>query len=512
MTIFNNTASHTLTLVQNGVEAGSQNPPWSGKPGHSVATLGGDFLPGRSELFDYNSQLGSVVSPVSRSSNISPGLFAVSGAVSILTASSTVTFTNSTVDVEKSKPRTADHTITFTQTNARAGAWSPTAASTITFSQTDGVAAPRDVSASNSLSLTQTSSSGLFTRSAWSTVAFTQFGQDGKEKILTAGNTLALVQTSSSGFYSRSAWNSLSLTQTNSRIFASALAAVLTASNTLVPSDSTQRVLIKVTAIGLTASHTLTMAQRAIFPIELTASGSITFTDAADGVPGKSGTQTLDLVQTVILNQVRDRTASDTLALTHVFTYVQLRDGVPIVGLGDCDATRQYAPLSGGDGSPSVRPIAPSLNRQTDVVLFSPTGGICDASSSITLRTPNFGDRDRNQYNRINRESRGGSLTVFRDPQWPSERTLVMDFSGMKDSQVDTMVTFLEDTLGQKVGLRDWHGRVWFGLIVNPDTAIVRTGTNRNDISIELEVDDTELELQACSSFALSQTNAREVV
>jgi len=65
-----------------------------------------------------------------------------------------------------------------------------------------------------------------------------------------------------------------------------------------------------------------------------------------------------------------------------------------------------------------------------------------------------------------------------------------MDFSGICDDEVDAIIEFFEDTLGKEIGFRDWNDRTWNGIITNPDSAVIRTGKNRNDVSIEMEVEE----------------------
>jgi hypothetical protein len=182
-------------------------------------------------------------------------------------------------------------------------------------------------------------------------------------------------------------------------------------------------------------------------------------------------------------------------------TYLHLRNGIPVAA---CSIEQTYLPLGNSD----VRAIPPSLSRKTDVELFYPSGPVGLATNSLTLRTPNFGDRDRNHYARINRESRGGSLTIFRDPNWPTQRVLVMDFSGVKDTEIVGILTFLETTLGKKVGFRDWEGRLWYGIITNPESPVITNRQNNSDVSIQLDVDSTELHMQVSNSLTLSQISS----
>ena len=475
------TASNTVNFLQESTELGSQNPPLTGVPGNPNAVLGSNnFLPGWDELWAFENQLGK---ETSNATNISVGLLGVDelsvlinltselnvedslfgagftlGLGSevqvlneiILTASNTIAFTNSVADVIKEKPRTASNTITFTQTNARSGSFSATASNTITFSQSNIVAGPKSVTANNSITFSQTSASGLLTRTAHNTITFSQSNAVGGEIELTASSVVPFTQTAAPGLLTRTAHSFFELEQQANAGFVSINAIPLTASNTITFSQTNNRFIIFAGAIALTGQSTITFTQRAIFPIVLTATNTLVFGQSSSGNAGKSAESVIEFTQTVVANHWRSLTASNTINFQHGFSAIQFRNGIPVIGVGGCDATKTYAPYSGGD-TPIIRPVAPALNRHSDVILFTPTGPICNATSSITLRTPNFGDRDRNQYNRVNRESRGGSLTIFRDPKWPKIRTLVMDFSGLKDSEVDNILAFLGTRLGNRL-------------------------------------------------------------
>ncbi len=473
MTIINLTASHSLTFV------------------HSNAV---------DPLIALTSTLGDDEAVLGIGLTLGLGSTLSIATVFTRTASSTLTFTQSNAR-DKSKPVTASNTLTFTQTNLRGGSWSPTAASTLTFTQSPVLTLPIPLTASSTLSFTQSSSSGLLTRTASNTLTLTQnvVSTVPGEIPLTASSTLAFTQAAAPGLFTRTATSPLNLSQANNRARLKLGGISLTVSNTVSFTQSNARTLLLDTGLDLTASTSLTFTQRAIFPIELSAANSILFGHSNDSNVGKSAESTIEFDQSVSMNVVRGLTASNSLTFRHSFTFIQLRSGVPIsTSSGDaCDITQHYSPLSGGGAS--LVPAAPlTLIKHSDVFFFFPDDQKCSPTESLTLRTPNFGDRDRNQFNRINRESRGGSLTIFRDPKWPSQRSLVMDFSAIKDSEVDALLLFLENTLGQSVGFRDWQGREWTGIIVTPDAAVTRTGTDRNDIALELEVDEGEIAEVPC--------------
>jgi len=446
------------------------------------------------------------------------------------TATDTLTFTQSGDRSGSIFGRTGTGSLTFTQTNSRAeevamsasntiafahshfvaGTVNLTADHTLTFVQTNAVAGPTLVGAEHTLVFVQGAAPGLLTRTAYNTVTFSQMGADAQEKILTASNNLVLIQGAAPGLLTRTAYGILEVDQTNSTINLHATAIALTATDTLTftQTDVTQHLLASATV--LTAANSWSLGDSAIFPIELDESQTLTFVQSASANAGKSGENTVAFTQTVIANHDRNIELSQTLNFSQGGYGVLYRNGI-IVTQDGCDVTKTYSPFSASP-TPPIRPIAPILERKTDVLFYSPAGPIAGATDSLTLRTPNFGDRDRNSYSRINRESRGGSLTVFRDPKWPAIRSLVMDFSGIKDSEVDTVIAFLEDTLGQEIAFRDWSGRVWTGLIVNPDSAITRTGVNRNDIALEMEVTDTALNLNAGNTIDFTQSSVMELV
>lgn len=431
-----------------------------------------------------------------------------SGSIFNRTGASAVSFTAlARLDLSVS----ATSTISFTQTNAQAGTITVNADTFLVFSQTNAVTGPTEVGASQALTFTQAASSGLLSRTANNVFSPTSFmARFAEELSITAGNTLSMTQFSASGLLTRTSHDEFNLTQTNNRFTIKSTAVALTASDSITFTQVNSRGHVLASGTSLTTSDTLTFTDTAVFPIDLTVSHELTLVQSASGNTGKSGTSEFTLTQSVFRNWDRNISATSSLNLSHGFSAVKFRNGIAI-GDDSCDATKTYSPFAGGD-SPIIRPVAPALNRKTDVEFFSPVGPSCTATQSMILRTPNFGDRDRNQYTRINRESRGGSLTIFRDPKWPAIRSLVMDFSGVKDSEVDGVISFLEVTLGTEIAFRDWNSRVWYGLIVNPDSAITRTGVNRNDISLEMEVTDSALEVNGCNSVTFDQTASEVVV
>lgn len=95
---------------------------------------------------------------------------------------------------------------------------------------------------------------------------------------------------------------------------------------------------------------------------------------------------------------------------------------------------------------------------------------------TITLRKPNFGNLERLEFTRINRESRGGSLIVFRDSFWPRSERQSYQFSALGQNDIDHLFDFLAVSLGKEIGLLDHENRQWKGIILTPDADTAEQG------------------------------------
>ena len=98
---------------------------------------------------------------------------------------------------------------------------------------------------------------------------------------------------------------------------------------------------------------------------------------------------------------------------------------------------------------------------ETPFQLLYPSAG--EATDTLTLKTPNFGNLDRLAFNRVQRETRGGTLVIFADPIWPKIQTLVLSFSALKRDEAQGLLTFIDNHLGEEIGLLDWEHRYWRG-------------------------------------------------
>jgi len=156
----------------------------------------------------------------------------------------------------------------------------------------------------------------------------------------------------------------------------------------------------------------------------------------------------------------------------------------------------QYHPFIGAGASDAPSPPPSVLAGPLDGIMapfqlvHPATGQVTDF---VTLRTPNLGNKDRLSFNRVLRETRGGTLIVYADPMWPKIQTLVLSFSGLGQNEARELLAFFDGHLGQEIGLIDWKKRYWRGVVVTPDEPIVEDsrGSFSASFQFEGELDET---------------------
>jgi hypothetical protein len=146
----------------------------------------------------------------------------------------------------------------------------------------------------------------------------------------------------------------------------------------------------------------------------------------------------------------------------------------------DADTLYRYSPAG---ALPSLDgPLAVTTRFQ---LLYPATSTVTD---SVTLRRmPNLGNKDRLGFNRVLRETRGGTLIVFADPIWPKTQTLVLNFSSLLRSETQQLLSFFENHLGVEVGLMDWEHRYWRGIIMTPESPVIEDTRGRFSASFSFE-------------------------
>jgi hypothetical protein len=236
------------------------------------------------------------------------------------------------------------------------------------------------------------------------------------------------------------------------------------------------------TGISTSASSSLSFTQKAIpEAIEESTTSTLVLSQTAVGVAGKPGESVLSLTQTGAAIIDRGLAGTSTLELQQSVTYTL------IIGNTKC----QYSPFV-GDNSDSNVPLPPSAEIdgpmagiQVPFQLVYPSIGT--VTDSVALKTPNLGNKDRLGFQRVIRETRGGTLIVYADPIWPKTQTLVLTFSGLLRVEAHELLTFIDDHLGLEIGLIDWEHRFWRGIITQPDEPIIEDRFDFYTVNFEFE-------------------------
>lgn len=213
-------------------------------------------------------------------------------------------------------------------------------------------------------------------------------------------------------------------------------------------------------------SSLLTLTQQATVPLQ--GRSQLSLVSVAEFVPPsatKLARSTLSLSQIATVMKDLGLSVVSTLSLAHAVAVILSRPSF-------C----QYDP----EGLPALdSPDDPSFTK-----------GIRLAAGMDTItieRSMNLGDIDRLAFDRIYRETRGGTLVVFANPIWPKIETLVFSVSTVKRTQAQAVLTFLRTYLGQDITLTTHEGRQWSGVVMNPQSAVVEDRPNSFTINIEFE-------------------------
>ncbi len=241
---------------------------------------------------------------------------------------------------------------------------------------------------------------------------------------------------------------------------------------------------VSATATPGIASNTLSFAQEGWGSTTLGtfATSTLSLSQSVTGDIGFSPSSTVDVSQSVVYSMVfAAKVLTNEIGLEQSVTYT-LETG----------STRcQYTPFVGestDSNAPDPPPAAidgPMPGIEVPFQLLYPSIGL--VTDSVALKTPNLGNKDRLAFNRVLRETRGGTLIVFADPIWPKVQTLVLSFSGLLRVEVYELQTFINDHLGLEIGLIDWEHRFWRGVIVNPAEPLIEDRFDSFTTSFDFE-------------------------
>jgi hypothetical protein len=131
---------------------------------------------------------------------------------------------------------------------------------------------------------------------------------------------------------------------------------------------------------------------------------------------------------------------------------------------------------------------AMKLTFDANFVLESLSG----TKQTLSMRSPETDDRRKIGFQRVNRETRGGELGVYRDPAWPDVQTLGFTIVALADGvncpdKINALLAFFQSTLGQEILIHDWEGITWRGVVTTPNETAVEDQSHWWTMSFEFE-------------------------
>ncbi len=459
-------------------------------------------------------------------------------------------------DVQGPLDAEATNVITITQT-AVPYETEQSASNTLTITQT-AVAEILDLgkSASSQLIIQQFADTTIFERSPYNLLVITQTATgEVTSKHSSPTNTISITQEAKSHLHTRTTTSTLAITQTavgtNSAVH-------VVASNTLVLTstvstinvnrhEATSRLVnfeytvdpitgvVTVIATGLSntakaerpitnrgLSNGIEITQSVVFELDrvgyfersvesiLTITSTVDRDHTAESILTIISTAVAELIEqprsALTITQTAEREVTLNRAVTSNFGMAQTVTYEVTNRFDPCT----YSPFIGSSTDPDA-PMAPAivpptLSRADSVILER-------GADVLTLRLPELGNRDRLDFTRINRESRGGILYIFSDPIWPKTENMQLTFLGCTEVEMQNILTFIKNTLGHEIIIHDWENRSWYGFITNPDTPVVRDNRGTSSIALELDViADTALLNGGTSVLSIEHVAVAEVV
>lgn len=197
----------------------------------------------------------------------------------------------------------------------------------------------------------------------------------------------------------------------------------------------------------------------------------ITLFQTVDDGTGPASQNQLLLNQTVGLNHDSNHSLQNNIVLNQSVG-IEIETGENL----ECI----YAPQV-GTGS---FPIEPVISKSPTMTLTWP---FVSPTLTVTIRSPEFGNRDQLEYQRIRRETIGGELTIFRDPKWPQSQILTMEVLNICGDDLEDLLDFFKQSLGDDVGLLDYEGRQWKGIILTPEADKTEISKDRYSLSFEFQ-------------------------
>jgi len=245
--------------------------------------------------------------------------------------------------------------------------------------------------------------------------------------------------------------------------------------------------------VNVTVGDTLELSGQAGRTSAATAASVLSFSDS--GSRSNVAQSVLTLVGTALAGKAKE--ADSVLALVQVVGLEArlLRGLVSDLGLvqsgtyqlvGPSCVTHTYQPFVGFSTDTTITPPDVAAPVLADAMLTL-TYPFVAPTYTVVLRNPEFSNKDNLNFNRINRQTRGGTLVVYADANWPKTQTFQVEVQGLKAAQVADLLVFFGVSLGKEVGLLDHENRQWKGIIMDPDTPVNHVARSDRTVSFTFE-------------------------
>lgn len=128
----------------------------------------------------------------------------------------------------------------------------------------------------------------------------------------------------------------------------------------------------------------------------------------------------------------------------------------------------------------------PSFVRRSTVELAYPYAA---PTTTIELPSPEYGNQENLSWMRLQAETRGGDLLIYRDSAWPKDDELVCVFTNLKELQKQNLEEFIQRSLGKEFKYTDHQSLIWKAIITNPNVEMVQDARDRYTVNLTMNVE-----------------------
>ena len=234
--------------------------------------------------------------------------------------------------------------------------------------------------------------------------------------------------------------------------------------------------------------HAIAFVQAANLTLPGVAENTLNFADETYRL--QTPTSNIAFVQTTASGKSKDVEGSAMTLTQNVTTsssFVRVMESANFIGhsltyyVESPCSTKAYTPFIGENTIPNA-PAPP--DDEEPIVQADPTGtrfqlsypALATPTDVVALRAPELDNIDRLAFTRVSRETRGGKLSVFADPAWPKTETVIVTFIGLTRTEIEPLQTFFVAHIGEEIGMQDWEGREWIGVVTTPNESAVNDG------------------------------------